>query len=309
MSGAWDDESLEELREKRDASLRFGWFAGADTIDSEIKERTGNDEKTSAALIKGDDEQIFDDSIEDPDELEQRYEKAKHWDYDGIAEAYGKKLAAMGEFDRIDVDLAGLNVEGMDEATLEEQERAALAEPSERVREMTHAALSADDAVQTTDRGQTAPQYVYDAYGLALGSSRTSTSSGRHSLIRIPSASSGTTARCRGSGRRSAFAIGPCSTTPRRRRPSTSARSTNSTPANTTGLRSSERQSSRRPRATRASARQVSSISRHSRRTVVETNAPGRPRGGESNVAIRFAALCNADGTQKVMMLHKAPSD
>ena len=151
MSPSTDDIPLDQLRKYRDKQLVEGRFAGAKTTQRKIEERIGQPDQT-AALEGGRDRRLHAE-IDDLDELRERRDDAEMFGFDQLAEEYGDRIAA-------------LEGEQEDEAALSEQEqtRAALAAPDEETLETTEAALGASDVVEAAERGQSPPQYVWDAY-------------------------------------------------------------------------------------------------------------------------------------------------
>lgn len=148
--------TLSGLRNYRDEQLAKGQFGPAETtqqaIDKKLEERGETDE--TAALEAGRDERLH-PPIDDVEELETRRSRAEYCGFAALAEDYAERI------DELTPD----EDEEPSEAALEEQKRAALAEPNEDVLEQTEAALGASDVVEAAERGQPPTQYVYDAYG------------------------------------------------------------------------------------------------------------------------------------------------
>ena len=157
-----DSKTLSELRQLRDSSLKVGFISSAKQYNAEIEERTGESENVdsnAAAALSADADPRLHAPLEDPDEVRERFEKAERHDFAALAEAYSERHEELtGEA------LADPEPEPS-EAALEEQTRAALAEPDGELLDRTEAALGADDVVEAAERGQSPPQYVFDAYG------------------------------------------------------------------------------------------------------------------------------------------------
>lgn len=148
----YDDVPTEELRRHRDEQLVKGLFASAQNTQQKIEERIGGPDET-AALSEDRDRRLH-EPLDDPEELKERRDDAEEWGFQKLAREYSARL------DEITPDPEP------DEAALEQQTRAALAEPSEEVRERAEAALGADDAVESTDRGMEPAEYLFARYGL-----------------------------------------------------------------------------------------------------------------------------------------------
>lgn len=153
MSLTPDDISLENLRKYRDKQLVEGRFSGAQTTQRKIEERIGQPDQT-AALSEGRDRRLHAE-IDDLDELKQRRDDAEMFGFERLASKYDERIAALEEKQK-------------DEAALSEQEetRTALAAPDDETLAKTEAALGASDVVASAERGQSPPQYVFDAYGI-----------------------------------------------------------------------------------------------------------------------------------------------
>lgn len=150
MSG--EEVTVSGLRAYRDELIEKGNFPAAETVQQRLDDETGVVGET-AALESGRDERIH-EPIDDLDELRQRKEEAAYYGFPKLAEDYDKRIEKLTP----DED------EEPSAAALEQQKRAALAEPDDDLDERTRAALTARDAVNVTERGQPAPQYVFDHY-------------------------------------------------------------------------------------------------------------------------------------------------
>lgn len=147
---SFDDVPLSGLRNLRDEQLVKGLFATADTTQQKINERLDGEDET-AALSSGRDQRLH-EPLDDLDELRERRDDVETWGFPALAEEYDERINEL-EDDR------------KDEAALKERRRrAALAEPDPDVREITQAALSSEDAAESTKRNQPAPLYVYERY-------------------------------------------------------------------------------------------------------------------------------------------------
>lgn len=153
MSDHLDDVSVASLRRHRDEQLQKGQFGPAEHTQRFIDDKLDGEADETAALSAGRTERLH-APIDDVEELEKRQSRAEYCGFDRLAEDYASRI------NEITPD------EEPSDAALEEQTRAALAEPSPEVGDRAAAALGSDDAVQSTERGQTAAQYLFDRYGI-----------------------------------------------------------------------------------------------------------------------------------------------
>lgn len=144
--------SVDSLRRYRDEQLQKGQFGPAETTQQVIDQKLDEPDAT-AALSAGRDERLH-APIDDLDELEKRQSRAEYCGFDRLASDYADRIAELQPD------------EEPSEAALEEQTRAALAEPDAETREHAAAALGADDAVKSTERDQEPAQYLFDRYGI-----------------------------------------------------------------------------------------------------------------------------------------------
>lgn len=166
------ERPLDELRAKRDKALRVGFFNLARDFTDRLEQQAGqseNADENAAAALSADADPRLHRTLDDAEEIKERHEKAARNGFPSVADRYSERYEQVtGEALETEDEETNEQADEGDEAALseEEQTRAALAAPDDGTLAKTEAALGASDVVEAAERGQSPPQYVYDAYGV-----------------------------------------------------------------------------------------------------------------------------------------------